>query len=372
MAMPGRFVSRNPRSRAGWPIRPSMPIGPVMALGVALLATGTAGCRSGASAMSAPSWWSFSGKTPDADKLSAAPPFAGDVKKPSESATPYPTTSAPNAYSMADAAAGQSPAQPAGPSPAAEPTAITYGTRPEIPAATTMAAGTVTPPPARVADVPPSLQPSSPQIAPQVGPYAGLANASPSAAAASAAPPPASAAPTVPFASAPPAPAMSPAAAGGFPATAGYEPAAPGRFADPPVGAAATGATPPPLATETLTPPTRYASASGSRFGGSVPATGGAAMVPPAPAASPTWQATPAASSPPPVTSPLPSAPPLPGAPPLPTPPANAPPRRPDPGYRPGGTSSYRPTRAILVDTAPASAPVVQPASFEEELPAGR
>ena len=60
------------------------------------------GCRSGASTMSAPSWWSFGGgKAADTEKLSAAPPFEGSVKKPSESAAPYPTTTTPNSYAMA-------------------------------------------------------------------------------------------------------------------------------------------------------------------------------------------------------------------------------------------------------------------------------
>ena len=41
--------------------------------------------------------------------------------------------------------------------------------------------------------------------------------------------------------------------------------------------------------------------------------------------------------------------------------------RRPDPGYRPGGTSSYRPNRAILADDDAAGGPI-QPVAFE--LPA--
>jgi hypothetical protein len=39
--------------------------------------------------------------------------------------------------------------------------------------------------------------------------------------------------------------------------------------------------------------------------------------------------------------------------------------RRADPGYRPGGTSSYRPSRTILAGDATAEPAVVQPVSFE-------
>jgi hypothetical protein len=50
--------------------------------------------------------------------------------------------------------------------------------------------------------------------------------------------------------------------------------------------------------------------------------------------------------------------------------------RRPDPGYRPAGTSSYRPSGALLADDAPAvpvAAPAeVQSAAFETEVAAPR
>jgi hypothetical protein len=76
------------------------------------------------------------------------------------------------------------------------------------------------------------------------------------------------------------------------------------------------------------------------------------------------------AAPPLPAASPLASPPVLPGAPPLPSPQASPPPRRPDPGYRPGGTTSYRPTRAILVESAPAAASAVRTAAFETPAPA--
>jgi hypothetical protein len=40
--------------------------------------------------------------------------------------------------------------------------------------------------------------------------------------------------------------------------------------------------------------------------------------------------------------------------------------RRPDSGWRPGGTSSYRPSGAILADDAPPAAGGVRTAAFDE------
>jgi hypothetical protein len=47
----------------------------------------------------------------------------------------------------------------------------------------------------------------------------------------------------------------------------------------------------------------------------------------------------------------------------------STPTRRPDPGYRPGGTSSYRPSRTILADDAPADSSPVRQVSFEAAIP---
>ena len=77
------------------------PLTAVAAMAVACGVIASTGCRSGATAMSTPSWWSLGGsKTSDAEKLAAAPPFEGSIKKPSESAAPYPTTTTPNGYAV--------------------------------------------------------------------------------------------------------------------------------------------------------------------------------------------------------------------------------------------------------------------------------
>ena len=39
--------------------------------------------------------------------------------------------------------------------------------------------------------------------------------------------------------------------------------------------------------------------------------------------------------------------------------------RRPDPGYRPGGTSTYRPSRTLLAGDSGAEPAAIQPVSFE-------
>jgi hypothetical protein len=92
---------------------------------------------------------------------------------------------------------------------------------------------------------------------------------------------------------------------------------------------------------------------------------GGAGALPPA-------AAVPAAAPPP---------APFPTAPPAALPPANpdgltSPPvRRPDPVFRPGGTSSYRPAEQIFVDEQPVAPSAVRTASFETlapPLPAGQ
>jgi len=350
MDTPGQPTTRSPRFVDGR-LRAAL-----MAVAFVAAAATSAGCRSGASATSAPSWWSFGGKGGDAEKLSAAPPFEGSIKKPSELATPYPTTTTPNAYAVADATggSGQPVAPPALPPPA-EPATITYGSQPSPSTTAASMPTAVTAPPA------------PPPIAPQVGPYAPLAGAAPPAV-------PPAAAPAQPAMAAAPA-AAPPVSPGSFPATAGYEPTTAASTPDP-YGLAATPALPAPV--EPAAPASRYASVPGSRFGGTsfsgppsaAPLEPVATLAPPvSPPPPPTAGSLPAAP-PLPSSAPLPSPPVLPGAPPLPSPPASPLPRRPDPGYRPGGTSSYRPTRAILVESAPAAASAVRTAAFETPVPA--
>jgi len=348
------------------------PLTAVAAMAVACGVIASTGCRSGATAMSTPSWWSLGGsKTSDAEKLAAAPPFEGSIKKPSESAAPYPTTTTPNGYAVADTAAGQ-PNQPVAPPAlaATEPAAITYGSQP-VPAAMAAAAATT-------AVTAPPPQPAAPSIAPQVGPYAPLAGGPPA--------PSMAAVPATPFSAAASPPA---ATSGAFPATAGYEPAPAGRAADtsrfaaPPAASPAPQSLASPDGVDPLSAASRYASIPGSRFGG---ASFGSSPPPlePAMSAMPSAAALPAAApplsaAPPPAgvpaspflsPPPLPATPVLPGAPPPPAAPVTPPARRPDPGYRPAGTSSYRPTRAILVENAPAAPSAVRTASFETPAPA--
>jgi len=109
----------------------------------------------------------------------------------------------------------------------------------------------------------------------------------------------------------------------------------------------------------------RYSANTGSRFSGAE-----AASFPPAAASQPAAYGSPFETGLPATASPLtaPTATPPTGVPAAPglLQPSAQPVRRPDPGYRPGGTSSYRPSRAILADdSAPASGDV-RTAAYEE------
>lgn len=312
-------------------------------LGVGLLfavAIVSSGCRSGTSTFSSPSWWAFGNSAgSDPEKLAAAPPFDGKtadgkITKPSQTATPYPTTTTPNSYSVADATRGL-PNDPAAAATApVEQAAVTYGSTPP-PAAmakTSAATGTTVSSIASPMAVPSTapMAATPPPGGPQVGPYASLPGQIPTAG---------NAQPLVP-------PPLADAPASGFPATAGYEPAA--RMAD-----ASTPAAADPTATS------RYSTSTSSRFGG------GLEPPPSAPPAASSWL--PAAPLTPPPASP-PAASSVPQSVPPPTQgavPSAPPARRPDPGYRPGGTSSYRPARSILADDQPTPPSAVRTAAYE-------
>jgi hypothetical protein len=270
------------------------------------------GCKSGSWAAK-PSWWSF-GQTPPAtgDGLASAPAFSGDATKPSATAQPYPTTSTPQGYAL-DRSAG----------PAAEAAPVTYGvTPPPQKAPTNLAQWSPTPAPSAAAG----------PIAPQVGPYAAAQQAAP---------------PSPPAASEP---------AAAWPQQASPPAAAP-RMADArassPDWTGSADAVPPPS-----NPGSRYGTASRFSGGGQPAAASGFSAPPEAAAAPPAANPFPAPSAAP---AALPAEMPVPGSLPSASPSA-APLRRADPGYRPGGTSNYRPTRTSIAGGADSG---VQPASFE-------
>ena len=335
----GIYHSRsNPRLHAS-AVSPRM-----LTLGLCAVALSVApGCRSGATAMSAPSWWSFGGSAAaDPSKLTSAPPYDGKIAKPSESATPYPTTTTPKGYEVTEATKG-SPAPVATAAAPAEPTAVTYGTRPPAAPATASSPSTIAPQVGPYASLT-GQPPASPASEPPLQPIAPAASQPPASAFSAAAPP---AAPSSAF----PATVSQPATTspgGSFPATAGYEPAA--RMADS-RGADPYASPPPAAAAAAAASASRYSS-NGSRFGG------GAHEPPPAAPSTPAMAPPPAVPASTPATpASLPSAPPV---------------RRPDPGYRPGGTSSYRPSQAIIADDPTAAPAGVRTVSFEEPAAALR
>jgi len=350
-------------------------------LACALVAAAATGCKSGA-AMTKPSWWSFKGdSSSDSAKLASAPRFEGDTRKPSETAKPYPTTSTPNGYVIAgtggqDVAAGQiqppSPQQP-----------VVYGqTPPPAPAAPAMTAGMAPATPVGVVGSP--AQPAA-----QVGPYASLGGDQ--------IPPAGQPLPNIaPLSSSPTQPGVggyagaTPAGQPGetaLPTTAypGYS--APAAAGEPAARMADARGVPDPRAAESAAfagaaadaAGSRYASASASRFGGPQPASAyptaasaGGFGRPPESSAMPAMPPAMAPAMPPAGMAPA-TMPATPAATPALLPPSGQPAgmpttppaRRPDPGYRPFGTSSYRPSQAILADDSPAPAPV-RTVSFED------
>ena len=296
---------------------------------VLLVAVAAVGCKSGSSWTAKPSWWTFGGSGDDPAKLAAAPPATTDVTKPSAASKPYPTTTTPEGYVMENAQrAGQTQIASTAPpttTPATEPAAVTYGSKPAV----------TTPPPA-----PPQVASTSAGagnlsgIAPQVGPYGAPPSSSPVEQ-------------TLPGAT----PLSSFGAAA--PADAAGVRVADARGAD-------SWATAPP-AQPPASGDSRYSSSTSSRFSGAatqpMPQTAPAATAFP-----PITPATPATmpASVDPLSAPAvgPAAAPSSLAPPTPT-------RRADPGYRPGGTSSYRPSRTILAGDTADEPGAIQPVSFE-------
>ena len=370
----------------------------------ALLLAGTVGCKSGSSMGN--SWWSFGMGGPDAATLAEAPPFEGDLTKPSATATPYPTTSTPERYALAEGEPSDA-AQPAGgmaAASAATQTPVTYGTTPppasQAPAQQppASAAGRAAEIAAMTSDTGPAAQVGPYQTIPSAGaaatagPMAGLANR-------------AQAEPTLPQ---PSSRFNPPPAAGGLAGTQTPQaPAAGSRFsaiasqrvAEAPASNAAGGRfSSPPAATAPVAPmmsePDRYArETGGSRYGNATTSAfsdGNPGR--PSDAASLTTAATAGAVSGQPERQEFPAASPVPSAgrdgmdarpsPQLPAPPPSS--RRRDPGYRPGGTSSYRAAEPVYAEAAPsltappsrsvapAAAAGVAPASFDAVVEPGQ
>ncbi len=337
----------------------------------------SAGCKTG-TAFTKPSWWTLGGGKADVGTLASAPPYEGDVKKPSETAKPYPTTSTPNGYVISGSsgapglAAQGTSAQPTAP--------VVYGSTP--PAPTLPTASTAAVPNAPTASEPSAV--GGQALGPQVGPYATLAG--------DAIPPPGQPLPPIGPSSMPATPTSVPAetplpgmAGGAFPAAApaqasAFDPAAArmadSRFAPPAAAAVGPAATSPsvsaPLAAEAVSAGgSRYGGSTGSRFGGAAEAGFPAAA---GPSASPASYGRPDDTLSTPSESPFgtPSTPAPTAAPAVPaaTPgllqPSGQPIRRPDSGYRPGGTSNYRQSRSLLADEAAPAADTVRTAAFEE------
>ena len=336
---------------------------------IVLLACGS-GCKSGASMGT--SWGSLGMGGPDPATLAEAPAFEGDTTKPSATAQPYPTTSTPESYALQPNDQGLSgdqalPAMVAATPPAPQ-SPVTYGSTPPT-------AQPTTPDSSAVAS-------TSPQQ--QVGPYQSVPAAVSSAPDTLASAPQAS--DTVSrfgdssaLAGTPPPPMASPAASGRFSSlgdqrVAGLQPSASlggSRFSSPP----AVNAPVSPAFSQTAPAPP----STGSRFS----AMSGSPAGPPA-ASFPetrqnTQQSVSAATSPEESPSTVPQGHPSLKSP-MHSPPVPQTSRRPDPGYRPGGTSSYQPASPIIVqspgskhdlddvDGQPNSVQDITPASFEAQL----
>lgn len=289
-----------------------------------LIAATACGCKS-SSWMARPSWL---GGSPPPSSLSSAPAFDKGVAKPSQTSKPYPTTSTPGSYVLNNQTRTDTPRAT---TTAAAPSTVTYGAAP-----------------------PSTTAPAAP-IAPQVGPYASIQQAG------SSAPPndPATAvtsgfaaSPSFGGSMTPPAPATPPTGsrfASADNSSAGWTPPPPAQPSSPPMAPVAAPIAPP---TQPVPTDSHYGTAGSSRFSGGSDFPPAASAAPPQ---APQFSAPPATAAP--LIEPA-STPPASALPGTMTPPA----RRPDPGYRPGGTSSYRPAKTLLADDE--QDPGVQPASF--------
>ena len=354
----------------------------------AVLAVLATGCKTGSSMSN--SWWSFGMGGPDAATLAEAPPFEGDLTKPSATATPYPTTSTPESYAIAgdEAPAIGQPPTAAGTLAQTPQPPVTYGATP--PPAAPSAQPAMTPPESGAN----AIAANSPEagVGPQVGPYQTIPSASP----APVATPPLNGmaeqaaaeqalSPSIRFGSPPVqqglagSSQMTPPANSRFSSVADQRVAAApaagaygggSRFSSPPAVAAAVAPMLPERGEAAGTASqSRYGEAGNSAFGGGGPSASsnaslGSVADPSQPAGFPAASRFPEGGTDTPIA---PSE-----SPQLPAPPPSS--RRRDPGYRPGGTSSYRAAEPIYadrglsatpLDTLPITPSGVKPASFD-------
>lgn len=395
----------------------------------------------------------------DGEELAAAPPFEGEIVKPSTKATPYPTTSTPQGYVVPGETETPEATQVVATPPAIDITdpatgrtpPVTYGMKPveaatiagtDAAASPSAFGGAGQPPPAEsiaaqegpYAPITPAGQPAAPPqtvasgfsaaggtstglyppeqeagLPPPAGETASYAQSGGSAFGGGMTPADAPAAeggqPASAFASATPPAASSFASQPAAPAAGGSAFTSPDAYAAAPPAATASAfgqpaAVPEGAASDSPVASSRYASAGNSRFGGGAvaePAAFAAASAEEPAAEAAPWQTTPTEVSIEPAaqTSAYAAAGSSFAAPPaersFDEPAAGAPAtgfgeppaafdaqasqpsspdgsrskRRPDPMYRPAGTSSYRPSEPIFSDEPSSSGPV-QMATFEE------
>ncbi len=395
MQMPAGITTTADRPPNGHRSHSTCPFAPAWLALPVLLVVAASGCKSGSSMGN--SWWAFGMSGPDPATLAEAPPFEGDLTKPAATATPYPTTSTPKSYALADGgspAAGQQPAATGTVAKTMQPP-VTYGTTPQ-PDPTASAQPVMAPPGGGTAAIAATAPDTG--VAPQVGPYQSIpapATASPAAAAATgpltglanraeneaALPQPSSrfSSPSAPAGYAGGQPQSPPPSGSRFSSVASQRvaeaPAAgyPGggsRFSSPPTATTPVAPMLPqrdnagPAATQS-----RYGQAGNSAFASDPQAE------PPTAAGAGAGDLSRPAGFPDARGFPDPTFEPVdrqPQSPQLPAPPPSS--RRNDPGYRPGGTSSYRAAEPIYAGHGPGNGPSVSgqsapagvtPASFE-------
>lgn len=341
----GNLLRGKPDGRLGRPSR-AKPLG--CGLLVAILVAG-GGCRAGGG--SSLSWWPGSAEN---SRLAASDGEREAVPKPSETYPPYPTTSTPEGYgsgavvpASAESAAGSaaSASESAGSGPG-EGAAVTYGKEPPAQVGLYQAYPSTGVPPAVLS--PPEVIQTEP-----AAPAAAFSSAAPGAMAGGTSAWSGRAAGTGSAGPASPLPVES-----GGAGTTGFRPTGPDSSPSGVAAAAQTAGSPFPPSAPTREAGAadgnagdRYAVATGSRFSGGS-GSPAASMQPAWAPTQPTGGLGPAAAEglgPPTVpavggpatqsgTEGFVQPPPVPGQ----------PGRRPDPKYRPGGTSTYRPAQAIL------------------------